>query len=154
VTDSEIPSTALYTDARQYYDHLLNRISVTFAPIKAGDGDEYTLALSGKMTYDQWSKKVAEHLNVEPTHLRFAPVMASTGKAKAFLKRTTTHTLAQILTGQYGAYGYTMHRPDALYYEVLEMSLSDYESKKSFKVTLLPEGITKEVSRPFVHGLL
>ena len=154
VMDSEIPSTALFTDARQYYDYLLNRTNVTFAPIKAGDGDEFTLALSGKMTYDQWSKKVAEHLNVEPTHLRFAPVMASTGKAKAFLKRTTTHTLAQILAGHYGSYGYTMHRPDALYYEVLEMSLSDYESKKSFKVTLLPEGITKEVSPSFVHTFL
>ncbi|OOQ85624.1 putative ubiquitin C-terminal hydrolase (HAUSP) [Penicillium brasilianum] len=144
VKDSELPSTALYTDARQYYDYLLNRMDVSFAPIKTGDGDGFTLALSRKMTYDQWSKKVAEHLGVEHTHLRFAPVMVSTGKAKAFLKRTTTSTLAQTLSGQYGAYGYTVHRSDALYYEVLDMSLSEYESKKSFKVTLLPEGITKE----------
>ncbi|KAJ5176850.1 uncharacterized protein N7482_002727 [Penicillium canariense] len=144
IKDSELPPTALYTDAKQFYDHLLNRMDVTFAPIKAGDGDEFTLTLSRKMVYDQFSKKVAEHLNVEPTHLRFAPVMASTGKAKAFLKRSTTSTLAQILNGQYGAYGYTMHRSDALYYEVLDMSLSDYESKKCFKVTLLSEGITKE----------
>jgi ubiquitin carboxyl-terminal hydrolase 7 len=152
VKDSELPSTALYTDARQYYDYLLNRMDVSFAPIKTGDGDGFTLALSRKMTYDQWSKKVAEHLNVEHTHLRFAPVMVSTGKAKAFLKRTTTSTLAQTLSGQYGAYGYTVHRSDALYYEVLDMSLSEYESKKSFKVTLLPEGITKEVSHIRQHN--
>ncbi|EPS34506.1 hypothetical protein PDE_09470 [Penicillium oxalicum 114-2] len=144
VKETELPPTALYTDARQYYDYLLNRMDVTFAPIRPGEGEEFVLTLSRKLTYDQWSQKVAEHLNVEPTHLRFAPVTASNGKAKSFLKRTTTSNLAQILNGQYGAYGYTVHRSDSLYYEVLEMSLSDYESKKSFKVVYLPEGITKE----------
>lgn len=154
--ESELPSTAIYGDARQFYDHLLNRMDVTFAPIKSGDGNEppeFTLTLSRKMTYDQFSKKVAEHLNVEPTHLRFSPVMASNGKPKTPLKRSTTSTLAQILNGQYGAYGYTMHRPDALYYEVLEMSLTDYESKKCFKVTLLPEGITKEVCTSLMNPI-
>ncbi|KAJ5104666.1 hypothetical protein NUU61_002013 [Penicillium alfredii] len=144
VKDSELPPTALYTDARQFYDYLLNRMDVTFAPIKASEGDEFTLTLSRKMTYDQFSKKVGEHLQVDPTHLRFAPVMASTGKPKPFLKRTIAQTLAQVLNGQYGAYGYTMHRSDALYYEVLDMSLSDYESKKCFRLTWLPDGITKE----------
>lgn len=154
--ESELPSTAIYEDARQFYDHLLNRMDVTFAPIKSGDGNEspeFTLTLSRKMTYDQFSKKVAEHLNVVPTHLRFSPVMASNGKPKTPLKRSTTSTLAQILNGQYGAYGYTMHRPDALYYEVLEMSLTDYESKKCFKVTLLPEGITKEVCTSLLNPI-
>lgn len=149
VKDSELPDTAIYGDARQFYDHLLNRMDVTFAPVKSVDGNEtpgFTLTLSRKMTYDQFSKKVGEHLQVDPTHLRFSPVMATNGKPKAPLKRSTTSTLAQILNGQYGAYGYTMHRPDALYYEVLDMSLSDYESKKCVKVALLPEGITKEVS--------
>ncbi|KAJ5832000.1 hypothetical protein N7474_000311 [Penicillium riverlandense] len=144
VKESELPSTALYTDARQFYDYLLNRMDVTFAPIKSEESEGFTLTLSRKMTYDQFSKKVGEHLKVEPTHLRFAPVMASTGKPKPFLKRSVAQSLAQILNGQYGAYGYTMHRSDALYYEILDTSLSDYESKKSFKVTLLPEGITKE----------
>ncbi|CAG8316997.1 unnamed protein product [Penicillium salamii] len=142
--DSEVPASALYTDARQFYDYLLNRMEVTFAPIKTNEGDEFTLALSRKMTYDQFAKKVGEHLQVDATHLRFAPVMASTGKAKPFLKRTVGQNLSQILTGQYGAYGYTMHRQDALYYEILDMSLSDYESKKCFKVTWLPEGVSKE----------
>ncbi|KAJ5573764.1 Ubiquitinyl hydrolase 1 [Penicillium hispanicum] len=144
VKESELPPTAIYPEARQYYDYLLNRMDVTFAPVKTGDGDEFTLTLSRKMSYDQFSQKVGEHLNVEPTHLRFAPVMASTGKPKAFLKRSNVTSLAQVLNGQYGAYGYTMHRSDALYYEVLDMSLSDYENKKSVKVTLLPEGISKE----------
>ena len=146
--EGELPATALYTDARQFYDYLLNRMEVEFSDIKADTDEKFVLALSRKMTYDQFSKKVGEHLNVDPTHLRFSPVLASTGKPKAPLKRSTTSTLAQILNGQYGTYGYTVHRSDALYYEVLDMSLSDYESKKCFKVTLLPEGITKEVCHP------
>ncbi|KAJ5562977.1 hypothetical protein N7535_002578 [Penicillium sp. DV-2018c] len=146
VKESELPPSALYTDARQFYDYLLNRMEVQFAPIKANEGDTFTLALSRKMTYDQVAKKVGDHLKVDETHLRFAPVMASTGKAKPFLKRNVNQTLSQILNGQYGTYGYTMHRSDALYYEVLDMSLSDFESKKSFKVTWLPEGISKEES--------
>lgn len=152
VMESELPDTVIYADARQFYDHLLNRMDVLFGPIKTLDGaetPEFTLTLSRKMTYDQFSKKVGEHLRVDPTHLRFSPVMASNGKPKAPLKRSTTSTLAQILNGQYGAYGYTMHRPDALYYEILDMSLSDYESKKCIKVALLTEGITKEVNRDF-----
>lgn len=134
----------MYTDARQYYDYLLNRISVKFAPLK-GEGEEFTLTLSKKMSYEQLAKKVGEHLNVDPTHLRFAPVMASTGKPKQFIRSTFNQTLQQILTGQYGTYGYTTQRSDALYYEILEMSLSEYETKKLLKVTWLPEGITKEV---------
>lgn len=145
IKESELPASALYTDARQFYDYLLNRMEVQFAPIKTNEGETFYLTLSRKMTYDQFAKKVGEHLKVDETHLRFAPVMASTGKAKPFLKRNINQNLSQILNGQYGAYGYTMHRADALYYEILDMSLSDYESKKCFKVTWLPDGVTKEV---------
>jgi ubiquitin carboxyl-terminal hydrolase 7 len=120
-------------------------MNVNFASLKGGEADEFTLTLSRKMTYDQFSKKVGEHLNVDPTHLRFAPVIASTGKPKQAIKRSINQTLYQILNGQYGTYGYSMHRPDALYYEVLETSLSEYETKKSLKVIWLAEGITKEV---------
>lgn len=142
--ESELPQNALYPDARQYYDYLLNRTNVKFAPIKTNEGDEFSLTLSRKMTYDQVSKKVGEHLNIDPTHLRFAQVTTSTGKPKPFIKRNNNQNLLQILNGQYGVYGYTVHRTDALYYEVLETSLSEYETKKCLKVTWLPEGITKE----------
>ncbi|KAI9369494.1 hypothetical protein BJX61DRAFT_545515 [Aspergillus egyptiacus] len=145
--EAELPPTALYPDARLYYDYLLNRINVTFAPIRANEGDEFTLTLSRKMTYDQFSKKVGERLNVDYTHLRFAPVVASTGKPKSFIRRNSNQsvqTLQSILGAQMPGYGISMHRQDALYYEVLETSLSDYESKINYQVTWLSEGITKE----------
>ncbi|KAL2863310.1 ubiquitin-specific protease UBP15 [Aspergillus lucknowensis] len=145
--ESDIPASALYTDAKFYYDYLLNRITVTFAPLRATESDEFSLVLSRKMTYDQFSKKVGEHLNVDYTHLRFAPVVGSTGKPKPFIKRNSNQnaqTLQSILFAQMGGYTINTHRNDALYYEVLETSLSEYESKISLPVTWLPEGISKE----------
>ncbi|KAL1956846.1 hypothetical protein VTO42DRAFT_6796 [Malbranchea cinnamomea] len=143
--ESELSDSVVYTDARLYYDYLLNRIKVRFEPIKHGSEDPgFELTLSRKMTYEQFSAKVGEHLNVPATHLRFAPVLQNSGKPKPFIKRSVTQTLGQILTTQYSAYGYSAHRPDALYYEVLETSLSEYEMKKIVKLNWLPEGIAKE----------
>ena len=136
----------LYTDARQYYDYLLNRVPVAFMPRTAeSEGGEFTLTLSKKMTYDQFSMKVGEHLGVDPTFIRYATVNATTGKPKTWVKRTVNQNLLQILTSQY-SYGYTNHRSDALYYEVLDTSLSEYETKKIMKITWLSDGISKEVS--------
>ncbi|KAK2794704.1 hypothetical protein FQN52_007474 [Onygenales sp. PD_12] len=141
---SEIPPTILYPDARQYYDYLLNRITIKFAPIHPGDSEPFELDLNRKMSYDLWTSKVGQHLNVDPTHMRFAPVVLNTGKPKPFIKRTTTHNLQQILTSQYSSYGYSVHRTDALYYEILDTSLMEYETKRMIKVNWLAEGTVKE----------
>ncbi|KAL3706299.1 ubiquitin-specific protease ubp15 [Talaromyces marneffei ATCC 18224] len=143
--ETDLPPTALYTETRQYYDYLLNRMKVKFAPLKR-QGDEFVLTLSRKMTYDQFAKKVGEHLGIDYSHLRFCPVLATNGKPKQPIKRTINQTLFQILNGQYGSYGYSMHLPDALYYEVLDTNLSEYETKKTLKVTWLIDGINKETT--------
>lgn len=140
------PSKILYTDARQYYDYLLNRIPVNFYPRPSTDGEQFQLPLSKKMSYEQFSAKVGEHLGVDPTHLRFATVHMTTGKPKAWVKRNLNHNLSQILQSAFTSYGgYSQHRSDALYYEVLETSLADYETKKIMKAIWLSEGISKEV---------
>ncbi|KAI1943689.1 ubiquitin-specific protease ubp15 [Ophidiomyces ophidiicola] len=142
VSDVDLPPTVIYRTAQQYYDFLLNRIVVTFAPI---DGDStFSLTLSQKMTYDQFSTKVGEHLKVDPTHLRFALISSTTNKPKPFIKRNIAQNLGQLLLSQYNPYGPSSHRNDALFYEILETSLSEHEMKKSIKLTWLPEGIAKE----------
>jgi ubiquitin carboxyl-terminal hydrolase 7 len=146
-------STVTYTDARQYYDYLLNRISIEFLCRSKDGGPSFSLMLSKKMTYEQFSAKVGEYLKVDPTHIRYATVHVTTNKPKLFVKRALSQTLQQILSAQYTSYGYTNHRNDALYYEVLETSLADYETKKIVKVTWLSEGITKEVRRPCLFAL-
>ena len=146
VPEAEVASY-IYTDARQYYDYLLNRMAVQFMDRMAdGDDGTFTLMLSQKMTYEQWTAKVGEQLKVDPTHLRFATVHLTTGKAKAYVKRAPTQTLRQTLSAQYSSYGYSQQRGDALYYEVLETSLADFETKKTVRVNWLVDGITKEES--------
>ena len=144
---SAIASTGGYTDAREFYDYLQNRIHIKFYPkVAAEQGDgQFTLSLSRKMSYDQFSAKVGEHLKVDPTHLRFTTLFASTGKPKQPVRRGQAATLSQILNPSISAYANTNQRQDALYYEILEMSISELETKRNIRVTWLPEGVTKEV---------
>lgn len=137
----------IYQNARMYYDYLLNKIPVAFHPRPGTSGptEVFTLDLSKKMSYEHFSEKVGQHLGVPADHLRFATVNSTTGKPKAWVKRGPQQNLYQILQTQFTAYGaYSQHRNDALYYEVLEVSLQDYETKKIMKPTWLHEGIVKE----------
>jgi ubiquitin carboxyl-terminal hydrolase 7 len=112
---------------------------------KEADEGDFTLTLNRKMTYEQFSAKVGEHLKVDPSHLRFS-TMYQNLKQKTNVKRNLNQSLYQILNPNTSGYAYnTNQRNDSLYYEVLEQSLSEYETKKLLKVTWLSEGIAKEV---------
>ena len=142
---SSIASTGGYTDVREFYDYLLNRKQVIFSPRIAAEGarESFKLDLSRKMSYEQFSAKVGEYLKVDPTHIRFSTVNATTGKAKANIKRNAALSLNQILAPSF-AYGNSNQRDDALYYEVLDMSLSELDTKKNLKVFYVSEGQSKE----------
>lgn len=104
----------------------------------------FTLTLSKKMTYDQLAAKVAEQIQAPATHVRFTTVTAA-GKPKTPVKYNPTTTLNSILfPGAYNNYGTTTQKSDALFYEVLDLSLKEMEQRKPVKVTWLPEGLLKE----------
>ncbi|KAF2841356.1 cysteine proteinase [Patellaria atrata CBS 101060] len=134
------------TDVREFYDYILNRHTVWFMPKVHQEEDQgFTLTLNKKMTYDQFAAKVGEHLSVDPTHLRFHTVNSTNGRAKTVVKRTPQTTLNTILMPSYHHYGTGGNqRHDALYYEILELSLSELDLRKNIKLTWLPEGIIKE----------
>lgn len=141
-----VAQTGGYADAREFYDYLLNRLYVKFLPKIADSGwDTLDVPLSKKMSYDQFSSKVGERLKADPTHIRFSTVNAISGKPKAPVRRHPTQTLYQILNPQYGTYNNSNQRSDALYYEVMDMSLSELDTKKSLKVIWVSEGVSKEV---------
>ena len=106
----------------------------------------FELVLNSKMSYDKLSEQVGEKLGLEATHLRFYTVNASSNNPRAAVKRGQNQTLQNILvpTG-YGQLNLNQ-RSDALFFEVLDMSLAELDTKKNIKLTLLSEGITKEVS--------
>ncbi len=97
------------------------------------------------MSYDQFAAKVGEHLKADPTHIRFMTVNATNGSIKNFVKPNNSYSLHQIMLPAYGTYSNGNQRTDALYYEVMELSLRELETKKNLKVTWLSEGISKEV---------
>ena len=149
-------------NAPSFYDFLINRMFVSFTPKFVplqnlqlrNEGDEqFQVPLSKKDSYDVLALKVAEHLSsigaapVDPSHLRFTTVNIQSGKPRSVVKRQQGTTMANILlgTGGYGGYGYAPSQaPDHLYYEVLEMSLTDLEQRKNVRIVWLTEGITKE----------
>lgn len=145
---SQITASGGYVDAKDFYDYLLNRISVEFVPRVAEPTDlpTFTLTLSKKMAYDQFASKVAEHLKTDASFLRFTTV-STTGKPKQTIKYNPSSTLNTLLfPSPYNYSPATAQRPDAMYYEVLDMSLKELEQRKPIKVTWLPEGLNKEVS--------
>jgi ubiquitin carboxyl-terminal hydrolase 7 len=142
-----------FEDVREYYDFLLNKKTVKFYahPTKC-DPAKYPhieLVLNSKMSYDRLSEKVAEKVGVEPTHIRFYTVNASSGNPRTAVKRGPNQTLMSILhPSGYGQLNMNQ-RSDALYFELLDMSLAEMDTKKNVKLTYLTEGITKEVSRSY-----
>ena len=146
---SAISQAGGYTDAREFYDYLLNRKTVSFSPKFVGEnnGDSFKIDLSRKMSYEQFSAKVGEHLKVDPTHIRFSTVNATTGKVKMAVRRNANQNLYQILSPQFGTYSSSNQRDDMLLYEILDMSLSELDTKKNLKVTWVTEGVSKEVWR-------
>jgi len=143
-------------DARLFYDFLLHKRIVRFHPhprnnnpdLKAAHPETcetFNLVLSSKHTYDQFAMRVGEKLGITPTHLRFWTANISNGAPKAAVKRNQGQNLHSILNPPYSTFSNNMPRQDALYFEVLDMSLSELDTKKSIKVTWLSEGITKEV---------
>lgn len=155
LTDAQITSlnnASLCPDAHKFYDSLLNRLLIHFSPKYPSQpspdqlqgNENFTLVLSKKTTYDQLTVKVAEHLRVEASHLRFSTVNATTGRVKAPLRRALNQTLWTVLRPYPNSYSNSNQRDDSLIYEVLEMSVTELESKKSLKLTFLSEGITRE----------
>ena len=139
-----------YADAPKFYEYLLNKVTIHFKDRNNPDNEEgsFTLELSKKMLYDQIALKVAERLKAPADHLRFSGVTSTNGKPRAFIRRTPTLTLTNMVAPPYSGYssGMALQSSDSLYYEVLELSLTELDTKKLMRVTLLSEGITKEVS--------
>ncbi len=136
-------------DAREYYDFLEHKRTVRFhAHTTRCDQEQYPpfeLVLNSKINYDTLSERVGSHLNVPPTHIRLWTVNVNTNNPKAPVRRGTNPSLRQILNPMGTNTLNTSQRSDAFYFEVLEMSLAELDTKKSIKLTWLSEGITKEV---------
>jgi hypothetical protein len=105
--------------------------------------EEFNCILSKNMKYEQVAAKVAEHLKVQPTHLRFTSSTSDGRPRNLPIKRTgPLSTVQQFMT--HGG----MPLPGIVFYEVLELSLADMESKREVTITWLPDGVAVLVPLP------
>ncbi|KAI2777264.1 cysteine proteinase [Daldinia loculata] len=135
-----------YDDAKGFYDFLCNKREVRFDPhprCEKPDYQSFILTLSTKITYDQLSERVGEELGVDPTHIRFFTANASTGSPKAAVRRAVSQNLGTILNPNNYTQQTLQTKPNSLFFEVLDMSLAELDTKKNVKVTWLSEGMTK-----------
>lgn len=151
--NSQVAATGGYTEAKDFYDYLLNRINVEFVPRLDPNLPSFSLTLSKKMTYDQFSAKVGEQLQVEPTHIRFTTIN-SAGKQKATVKYSQQTLNSILFPGPYTYSTNSIQKSDALFYEVLDLSLKEMEQRKAMKITWLPEGLLKEVSLALLVAII
>lgn len=145
-------------DARLYYDFLTHRkiIRVYPHPIRNANPAQYKpfdLTLSSKATYDQLAARIGDNYGVQGSHLRLWTVNATTGQPKTSVKRGPSQTLGTILNPPYNTFSNNNQRADSLYFEALEISLSELDTKKNIKVLWISEGITKEVRTYPIHDV-
>lgn len=147
-----VKTSDIIEDARQYYDFLRHRRLITFHchPTKGSkefnseNCESFTLVLSAKHTYDQVAAKVGEKLDVDPNYIRFWTIAQNTGNPKTAIRRMSNQTLHTMVSTSYATFAGATIRADALYFEVLDISLAELDTKKSMKVSWISEGVTKE----------
>ncbi|KAJ3117728.1 hypothetical protein HDU96_005858 [Phlyctochytrium bullatum] len=130
----ELPDPSV-AEIPQYFENLQNRQVVLFKP-KQKDREtnrpEVELVLSKKMLYDVVVQKLGERLGSDPNKIRLSPNTAAS--AKQAIKRAPTLTLQEMLqTGYYTP----MMAPTVLFYEELEVNLSELDFKRFLKVSFI-----------------
>ncbi|KAF0502407.1 cysteine proteinase [Gigaspora margarita] len=125
----EYQISGLIYDIPTFYDILSMRIVVQFKP-KVKDcrrNLKFELVLNRKYMYDVVAKHVAAYLNTDPLKLLFTTAHPTSGTPECVIKRKTNRTLAEILE----------NTANFLYYETLNVSITDLETKMIFKVVWL-----------------
>lgn len=141
-SDYELQS--LYSNPVQFYDFLQNQVRLLLKPRFKDTPytDEVELTLSKKMTYDMLAAKVGERLKHDPLKLRFTTANGPNGTPRTVLKRTANQTINEIIQTSY------LQGPASLlYYELLDESIIELETKRALKITWMG-AYNKEDSTP------
>lgn len=134
-----------YKTATDYYNFLFKRLHIVFRRRVDHDGfndendnsptPDVDVWLSASDEYDHVSAVVGEKLNVDPTHLQFF-VTNPNGTVKNVIKRKTI--VSHMISSLHGV------SPHIILYDVLPMSLKEYETKQLVRFIYLTDGISQE----------
>jgi len=118
-----------------FYDYVLNRVTVKFRRLEKPKIQAFTLELSKRMYYDQVTKKIAEKLATDPLKIRLTGHNGYYDQPKPTpIKRNERMTLQDMLAVYYQPPN-ANNLSDTLFFEALELPVSEYENKKVLKIT-------------------
>ncbi len=144
----DLDKQSMFTTPIQFYDFFLNRVIVSFRP-KYDDGQggqDFEVTLSKKNTYDQMATKCGEMLKYDPLKLRFTQSNGQNGSPKTIIRRQSNLTVAELISPGYMSGTHN----NLLYYELLDVSIIELETKKSLKVTWIGPTNKEEGSHSFL----
>jgi len=119
----------------EYYEYVMNRVTVKFRRLDKPKIQTFTLELSKRMLYDQVTKKIAERIGTDPNKIRLTGHNGYYDQPKPTpIKRTERMTLQDMLTVYYQPPS-NNNLSDTLFFEALELPVSEYENKKVLKIT-------------------
>ncbi|KAK0051801.1 ubiquitin carboxyl-terminal hydrolase 7 [Biomphalaria pfeifferi] len=123
---------------KEYFRDLFYQVEVTFCDKSLPNDQGFTLDLSQKMNYDQMANAVANHLGTDPYKLQFFKCQGYRDGPGNPVKCTYEGNLRDLLV-------YSKPRqPKKLYYQQLDMKISELENKKQFKVLWLNSKMKEE----------
>ncbi|ORY24392.1 ubiquitin carboxyl-terminal hydrolase 5 [Naematelia encephala] len=152
LTDKEaadLEAQSLYSSVPAFYEFLQNRVLVQFKPRyedQASKAPDFDLMLSKKMTYDVMALRVGDYLKHDPLKLRFTSSNPQSGSPKAIIKRALNQSVADITSTNY----YSPHPNVIVYYELLDISIIELETKKSLKVVWTGRTNKEEATHSFL----
>ncbi|KFH73362.1 ubiquitin thiolesterase [Podila verticillata NRRL 6337] len=134
---TELQHQGLRPSAPQHYEYIFNRVVVEFKPKNEGDTtlQTHSIELSRKSSYDQVASKLAEKLETDPLHIQFTAAPTPGGQPRTPIRRSTNLLLQDMISPGYIYQGQVT--PNVIYYEKLDMSIVELESKRLIKVNWL-----------------
>ncbi|KAI9484595.1 cysteine proteinase [Zychaea mexicana] len=123
----------LYPNVPEFMDYQLNKVQVVFTPKDKNPEHVVTLALHKQTKYNDVAIKLAEQLDADPEKIQFFNIGVQ-DEPKAAIRRSLTSSLEDMLHTPYPTRNH--HLKQKVFYEVLDIKLSELESKRQVKITL------------------
>ncbi|KAG0181285.1 hypothetical protein DFQ29_008812 [Apophysomyces sp. BC1021] len=140
-----------HATVREFYTVVHNRIVVLFKPKVDKRGQEVKLNLDRRAGYYYVARELGKLVGAEPSRIRFSTANFMTNKPKDVLAYSPTMNIEQMVPSMLSAGEYAQAvsiesiRTPVVFYEVLDFSVADLETKRFIKVNLLGETLRDEI---------
>ncbi|EPY54271.1 ubiquitin carboxy terminal hydrolase Ubp21 [Schizosaccharomyces cryophilus OY26] len=134
-----------FGSALDIYDFLAHRLSVTFEPRNGEDSDgTFDLELTTHTTYNEMAQAVGKVLDADPGYLQFTLAHLPSKTPRTVIRNPSKFTLQNAIP-----YAYANDQHVVIFYEILDLSLSELEHKQLVQVHFISDGITKTTKYEF-----